>query len=59
MSDPTYLGDGLYAHVDGVGRIVLTTGDHEPSRAENIIVLDKEVLDSLQRYIKKHGPNDD
>lgn len=56
MTDPIYLGDGVYAHVDDIGRLVLTTGHHEPNRADNTIVLEPEVMNSLDRYTNKHWP---
>jgi hypothetical protein len=50
--DPRYLGDGAYAHWCE-GRLVLTTGNHEPALADNTIVLEPEVLVSLLMYLKK------
>lgn len=34
MTKPEYLGDGVYAHMDDMGRVVLTTGHHLPIAAE-------------------------
>ena len=44
-----YIGDGVYASYDG-WNIVLTTGNHEPALADNIIALEPEVIESLNRY---------
>lgn len=44
-----YLGDAVYAQVDDIGRLVLTTEDG--IRATNTIVLEPEVLANLAAYI--------
>lgn len=51
MKPPTYLGDGVYAKQDELGRLVLTTGDHDDARADNRIVLEPEVVAALIRYL--------
>lgn len=51
MTNPQYLGDGAYCHINEYGHLVLTTGHHEPQRADNIIVLEPEVLAALEKYI--------
>lgn len=50
MNNPIYLGDGVYAHLDS-GSIVLTTGHHEPSKADNAVYLEPDVLKKLLEYI--------
>lgn len=55
MKDPEYLGDGVYAHIDDSGRVVLTTSHHDPEQADDIIVMELPVLSALDRYIAKHG----
>lgn len=47
MPAPLYLGDGAYVHEDAAGRVVLTTGSHRPAEADNVIVLEDEVLEAL------------
>lgn len=54
MKPPTYLGDGVYAKQDELGRIVLTTGGHNDELADNRLVLEPEVADALIRYLD-HG----
>lgn len=50
MTNKTYLGDGVYAHFDKPGRLVLTTeyGD----RTIDKIYLDPEVLENLLLYLR-------
>ena len=55
MTDPTYLGDGVYAHLDDNGQLVLTTGHHEPRAASDIIYFEAPVVRKLVEYIEKHG----
>ncbi len=45
-----YLGDAVYAEVDELGDLVLTTEDG--IRATNRIVLEPSVLIALQRYVE-------
>lgn len=57
MADTTkkYLGDAVYADVDDVGALVLTTEDG--IRATNRIVLEPEVLAALFQYVtRRPGP---
>lgn len=49
--DAEYLGDGVYVQKDEYGGIVLTTGNHEPRLADNIIVLEPEVAERLVKYL--------
>ena len=56
MSNPKYLGDGVYVTEDG-GSFVLTTGHHEPQRAENVIWLDQEIIKELVEYIRENSDN--
>lgn len=56
MSNPEYIGDGVYVHVDDWGRTTLTTGNHEPALADNVIVLEPEVLEAWDRWREKIAP---
>jgi hypothetical protein len=47
---PDYLGDAVYVTDEGHGRVMLTTDHHEKCNATNIIILEPEVLDALDRY---------
>ena len=47
--EPTYLGDGVYATEDDRG-IVLTTGTHVITEADNVIVLEPKVWAALKRW---------
>ena len=46
-----YLGDSVYAQIDEFGRVVLTTDNGYPDDPRNLIVLEPEVYDALQRFI--------
>lgn len=59
MTSPEYLGDRVYATEESSGSITLTTGHHEPAHADDVIYLDREVIDALLRYIKKARDNYD
>ena len=48
---PRYLGDAVYASVDEFGRLILTTDSHLPADANNMIVLEPEVLAQLRAYL--------
>ena len=48
-SHKVYLGDGVYADVDALGDLVLTTEDG--IGATNVIVLEPEVLGALFEYV--------
>lgn len=53
MQDETvYLGDGLYA-IRTADEVILTTGHHDPEKAENIIYLDIQVIQSLIKFLQK------
>lgn len=52
MNGASYLGDGVYAQIDPRG-LVLTTESHELGDANNIIVLEPEVLAALEKYVAK------
>lgn len=47
--DKFYIGDGLYAHVDRTGQVVLLGGIHW-------VALNPEVLASLGRWLKDQHP---
>jgi hypothetical protein len=51
MSHARYLGDGVYASFDGYS-IVLTTGNHQATKADNVIVMEFQVVESFEEYIK-------
>ena len=51
MRAAKYLGDGVYAHVDHNGCVVLTTGNHEPHLADAVIYLDEEALAALRAWL--------
>lgn len=57
MSQPQYLGDGVYASSDpsGMFPLVLTTGHHDPMavQARNVIYFEPEVLAALEKYIEE------
>jgi len=48
---PVYLGDSVYAQLDGCGDIILTTDSHLRSQAQNVIVLEPEVCNRLREYL--------
>jgi hypothetical protein len=59
MLKPDYLGDGVYVTEDDVrGGIVLTTAHHEQLKADNVIFLNPEVLDALDRYLQRMKEGD-
>ena len=49
MSEPTYLGDSVYADFDGY-YLQLTTNNGYPDDPRNLIALDPQVLANLDRY---------
>lgn len=51
MITPSYLGDGVYASFDRRG-LVITTGHHEPDKADNVIVLEPFVIAALEKYVE-------
>ena len=48
-----YIGDAVYAQIDNLGRVVLTTEDGY--RATNTIVLEDEVLRALVAWLVNEG----
>jgi hypothetical protein len=52
MSDPEYLGDGVYVTFDGY-YIWLRTGSHQHGEATNRIALDPGVFEALLAYRRK------
>jgi hypothetical protein len=55
MSEPNkvYLGDSVYAEMDSFGALVLTTWNGYTDDPRNVIVLEPEVLEVLQLYLRK------
>jgi hypothetical protein len=53
--EPQYLGDGVYATLNDFGQIALTTGDHDPAKADNTIYLEPEVIRELIGFMKRAG----
>lgn len=53
MIPPDYLGDAVYVHVTDDDSLVLTTGHHEPSQADNVIYMDENVVAALLRYLDR------
>jgi len=54
MSEPTYLGDSVYADFDGY-YLQLTTNNGYPDDPRNLIALDPQVLANLDRYRRGIG----
>lgn len=52
MIPPEYLGDGVYASFDRRG-LVVTTGHHDPAKADNVIVLEPFIIAALEKYVEK------
>lgn len=52
MENPIYLGDGVYARYENY-YVILTTVSHDEADATNIIYLEAEVLDNLNRWLKR------
>ena len=50
-SDPFYLGDGVYASVDELGRFALMT--ENGIRTTNRIILEPEVLEEFMDYVER------
>ncbi len=50
---PEYLGDGVYASYNERGQLVLTTGHHLETEADNIVYLEPKVLSALLKYVDK------
>jgi hypothetical protein len=48
-----YIGDGVYAEIDGYGNLVLTT--ENGFETTNTIVIEDAVLSSLLVYLKSVG----
>jgi hypothetical protein len=51
---PTYLGDSVYAEVDPIGQVVLTTRNGIDG-ISNVIYLDGDVQRALMAYLTKRG----
>lgn len=50
---PRHLGDSVYANTSKQGWVVLTTDNHNPSEAGNVIVLEPEVVLALLAYLNE------
>lgn len=48
--EPRYLGDGVYASVIK-DCVVLTTGNHNPQLADQVIIIDDEVRPKLAQFM--------
>ena len=48
---PMYLGDSVYAQLDKLGGMLLTTGSHIPREATANIYLEPETLDRFTKYL--------
>lgn len=46
-----YLGDGVYVSTNGYS-LVLTTGSDDPAKADNVVCLEPDVLEELNRYVE-------
>jgi hypothetical protein len=56
-----YLGDSVYAQLDGEGRLMLTTDSHLQAEAGNTIYLEPEIAEALYNYIDRmmrQGPQE-
>jgi hypothetical protein len=53
MPNKVYLGDSVYAEMDSYGRLVLTTWNGYPDDPRNKIILEPEVIEALQLYLRK------
>lgn len=51
MEERTYLGDSVYAQIEHSGIVILTTNSHVRAHADNVIILEPEVLDRLTRWL--------
>ena len=49
-----YLGDSVYADIDDVGTLVLTTENGYPDDPRNIIYMEPQVLLALENYVSQH-----
>ena len=51
--NPIYIGDGIYCQVDTQDptRLILTTGTHLTSMADNVIYIEVRELKSLMQYV--------
>jgi hypothetical protein len=55
MSSPNkvYLGDSVYCEINAYGALVLTTWNGYPDDPRNRIILEPEVIEALQLYLRK------
>ena len=52
MSKKVYLGDSVYAEIDDLGAVILST--ENGFGPTNIIVLEQETLANLAMYVNQH-----
>jgi hypothetical protein len=50
MLTPEYLGDGVYVTSNEDGSVMLTTGHHEQLKADAVIFLEAQQIQSLNLY---------
>lgn len=50
MTEPMYLGDGVYAHIDDHDQVVLTTRDG--ISITNTVVLENEVIRNFLTFLE-------
>jgi hypothetical protein len=53
IKEPTYLGDGVYMSPCRDGGIMLTTGHHLETQADNVIYLEPSVLMNLIQILER------
>ena len=51
MENPIYLGDGVYATMVDDGTVMLTTGNHDPKEADNVVYLDDRTVSNFIKWI--------
>lgn len=52
MRNPEYIGDGVYVHLTSERDVVITTGHHDPNKADANIVMEPEVLSAFLRWVE-------
>ena len=55
-TEPAYLGDGVYATAQPESEcVMITTGHHEESKADNVVYIDHAIWLNLVRYMRDAG----